>query len=166
MRTLSYRYYPMKLTWNDLTINFIHINSKTLTEDWIWLVGEHATPVIVSSIGDMFLSNRDGIYWLNVGEGNYEKVANDIEDLKTKMNDNDLANEWFMFDLVNSIKESGLHLTNGKLFSYKKLPIIGGEYEPDNFELTDIEVHFSIAGQIHQQIKDLPDGAKINIKLK
>ena len=68
----------MKLTWNDLTINFNHINSKTLTEDWIWLVGEHATPVIVSSIGDMFLSNRDGIYWLNVGEGTYEKVANDI----------------------------------------------------------------------------------------
>ena len=38
-----------------------------------------------------------------------------------------------------------------------------GEYEPENFELTDIEVHFELSGQIHKQIKDLPDGTNVKI---
>ena len=156
----------MKLTWDDLIINFKHIQLDALTEDWKWLVGEEAYPVLISSIGDMFLSNGDVIYWLNVGEGTCTKVANHFDDLLIMMKDDELANEWFMFDLVKEIKESGLSLTHGNLFGYKQLPIIGGKYEPQNFELTDIEVHFSLAGQIHRQIKDLPDGTKVNIKLK
>ena len=33
---------------------------------------------------------------------------------------------------------------------------------PDNFEPTNIYIHFAFAGQIHEQIKDLPVGTKIN----
>ena len=69
-----------------------------------------------------------------------------------------------MIGLVKKLKEQGIELTDKNLYGYKKLPALGGEYEPDNFELTDIEVHFELSGQIHKQIKDLPDGTKVNIK--
>ncbi len=39
----------------------------------------------------------------------------------------------------------------------------GGEYEPENFELTDIEVYFELSGKIHKQINDLPEGTKRKI---
>jgi predicted transcriptional regulator len=32
-----------------------------------------------------------------------------------------------------------------------------------NFPFWDIEVHFELSGQIHKQIKDLPDGTKVKI---
>jgi len=53
----------------------------------------------------------------------------------------------------------------GQLYSYKILPIIGGDYSVDNFEPMDIEVHFSFTGQIHKQIKDLPSGTKVEFKI-
>lgn len=35
----------------------------------------------------------------------------------------------------------------------------------NNFELTNIEIHFSLAGKILEQIKDMPDGAKVQFKI-
>lgn len=153
----------MKTIHQDLIVDFSHIDPKSLTEDWIWLIGEDMSPIMVSSIGDMFLKDSKGkIHWLNVGAGELKEVASDIEDLKEKMKDDDIANEWFMFALVSDLKKSGLKPKRGKLYGYKILPVLGGEYEVENFELTDIEVHFSLSGQVHHQVKDLPNGTKIN----
>ena len=155
----------MKITWNDLKVNFNHIDQNRLTESWDWLIGTDKKPILMSSIGDLFLEDKNGIcYWLNVGEGILEKVANDTKEFKTKLEDNEQVDEWFLIGLVAKLKESGLELTDKHLYGYKKLPVLGGEYEPENFELTDIEVHFELSGQIQKQIKDLPDGTKVNIK--
>lgn len=153
----------MKITWKDLTIAFEESSSGSIIEAWTWLIGNDKTPLMITSIGDMFVRD-DGnkVYWLNVGEGTFEQVASDIEEFKTKLQDNDQVNEWFMINLVAEIKNSGKELDAGKLYSYIKLPVLGGEYHSDNFELTDLEVHFSFAGQIHEQIRDLPDGTRIN----
>jgi hypothetical protein len=67
-----------------------------------------------------------------------------------------------MIDLTTALRLFGKELNDGQLYSYKKLPIIGGDYTVDNFEPTDIEVHFCFAGQIFRQIKDLLDGTIID----
>ncbi|MEM6377577.1 MAG: T6SS immunity protein Tdi1 domain-containing protein, partial [Bacteroidota bacterium] len=77
-----------------------------------------------------------------------------------------IRDEWFLIELVRRIRISGKQLEGGKLFGYKQLPIIGGTYEPENFALTLIEIHFNLSGQIHRQLKDLPDGTRIKIKIK
>jgi len=130
------------------------------------LIGNDKEPIMISSIGDMFLKDNNGkIYWLNVGEGLIDLASENLDDFKSILKDDSQVDEWFMIGLIKQLKESGLELTEGKLYGYKKLPVIGGDYIPDNFELTDIEVHFSIAGQIHKQIKDLPEETKVNFKL-
>ena len=154
----------MNATWEDFSIDFAQINPQTLTKDWAWLIGDEFTPIIITSIGDMFLSTRQGeIYWLNVGEGTFDPVANGLVELKDKLNNEQVADEWFMFELAKALESSISRLHQGKLFSFKKLPIIGGTYDISNFQLIDIEVHFSLTGQIHKQLRDLPDGTKVNI---
>jgi hypothetical protein len=156
----------MKITWKDLSIDFSTIDKSKLIEEWIWLIGNDKEPIMISSIGDMFLKDNNGkIYWLNVGEGLIDLASENLDDFKSILKDDSQVDEWFMIGLIKQLKESGLELTEGKLYGYKKLPVIGGDYIPDNFELTDIEVHFSIAGQIHKQIKDLPEETKVNFKL-
>jgi hypothetical protein len=160
----KYNMSNMKITWDDLKVDFTHIDLIRLTESWDWLIGNDKTPILVSSIGDIFLEDRNKkCYWLNVGEGIFEKVAEDKTEFKEKLNDKEIVNEWFLVELVATLKKGGMELTNKKLYGYKKLPVLGGEYEPENFELTDIEVHFELCGQIHKQIRDLPDGTKVNI---
>jgi hypothetical protein len=110
----------------------------------------------------MFLrDDKNNIFWLNVGEGKLNLVANGNKEFEGKLKDIDQVNEWFMIDLIEELKNSGQDLTDRQVYSYKKLPVLGGDYSADNFEATDIEVHFCFAGQIHEQVKDLPPGTKI-----
>ena len=156
-----------KLSEKDLSIDFSHIDINRLMDSWYWLIGKDKTPILMTSIGDLFFSDEEGkFYWLDVGGGTFEKVAESISEFNKKLRDNHQIDEWFLLGLVERIKASGLKFKEGELFSYKKLPILGGEYEPHNFESKNIEVHFDLSGQIHKQIKDLPDGTKVEIVIK
>jgi hypothetical protein len=39
------------------------------------------------------------------------------------------------------------------------VPALGGQLAPNNFEMC--EIHLSIAGRVHRQIKDLPPGTPV-----
>lgn len=155
----------MPLTWKDLTVSFDHLDRTKLIEDWQWLVGS-ALPVLLSSVGDAFLKNESGeVFWLITGSAEYEKVADSYAEFQDKLKDNELVHEWFLVPVVAQLKEQGVILEQGKLYGFKQLPVLGGNYNSDNFELTDIEVHFAMSGQMNFQIKDLPDGAKVNFSV-
>ena len=47
------------------------------------------------------------------------------------------------------------------MFSFKHPPALGGTAAVDNLEPTDLEVHFSLTGQLHRQIAELPEGTPI-----
>jgi hypothetical protein len=71
----------MKITWDDLKINFDEAKSDRLVEDWRWLTGQGKTPIMVSSIGDLFLRDNEGkIYWLNIGEDQLTKVTDRVSE--------------------------------------------------------------------------------------
>lgn len=155
----------MKFDLNDLTIKFQAEISDRLTEDWTWLIGTNKKVILVSAIGDMFLTSDNGnIFWLDVGQGKLEMVATDKKEFERKLTDIEQVNEWFMIDLTTQLRLSDNKLKDGQIYSYRKLPVIGGDYSVDNFGPLDIEVHFRFAAEIHRQIKDLPDGTKVNIK--
>ena len=152
----------MKNNLDDFIVKFDNNSADRLIGDWIWLIGNDKTPILVSAIGDLFLrDDKSNIFWLNVGEGKLNLVANGNEEFEGRLKDIDQVNEWFMIDLIEELKNSGQELNERQVYSYKKLPVLGGDYSPDNFEATDIEVHFCFAGQIHEQVKDLPPGTKI-----
>ncbi len=155
----------MALTWNDLTVDFEHIDREALIEDWQWLVGS-SLPILVTSVGDAFLQNESGeIYWLETGSAEFEKVAESYEEFQNQLKDQELIHEWFLVPVVAELKEQGLELEAGKLYGFKQLPVLGGEYEANNFELTDIQVHFSFSGQIHFKLKDVPDGTQVKLNI-
>ncbi len=153
------------ITWSDLTVNFEHLDRSALIEDWSWLVGS-SLPILITSLGDAFLENESGeIFWLITGSAELEKVAESYEEFQEKLHDDALVYDWFLVSIVAKLKEQGTALEPGKLYGFKQLPILGGKYEVENFELTDIEVYFAMTGQMNFQIKDLPEGTKINFKV-
>lgn len=157
----------MSINLDELIVEFNDIPAGNLTTDWIWLIGKGKRPIMISAIGDMFLQDdNEKIYWLDVGSGELKLVAEGIHDFEEKLKNIELVNRWFMIDLITELRSSNKNLNDGQLYSYKKLPVIGGDYSIDNFEPADIEVHFSFAGQIHRQIRDLPNGTKVRIKFE
>ena len=150
----------------DLSVNLNSINTGKLMKTWAWLTGNDKQPIMVTILGDVFLKDKQGqIFWLNVGEGYIDKVADSQSSFEEMLLDEELVDEWFLPQLVEEIKASGLELTDGKVYSYLKLPILGGHYVAENFKVTDIAVHFQLTGEIHRQIADLPEGTNVNIKV-
>jgi hypothetical protein len=54
-----------------------------------------------------------------------------------------------------------LTLPFDRCVSYKTPPFLGGENTLDNFEIAFTTVHWSLFGQLYQQVKDLPPGTPI-----
>jgi hypothetical protein len=158
----------MRITWNELTVSLEGQNSDDLLSDWRWLVGDEMHLFMVSSCGDMFLSDRQGrVFWLDSGTGQLQQIACSRAEFDTLRQQQQYADQWFMPQLVGDLMASGVQLGPGQCYGYKKPPILGGEITIDNFEPTDLSVHFGILGQIHRQVKDLPPGTKIsNIKIE
>lgn len=153
----------MKITWNDLTVNHSTIDFDDLLSAWRWLVDVHFQPVLVSAMGDLFLRHEDGsIYWLDTAGGMLTEVASSADDFKQLMVQVDNADQWFVPQLIGDLKSTGLNLGPNQCYSFKVPPPLGGEFELTNIEVCDISVHFNILGQIHEQIKDLPEGTPIS----
>ena len=71
-----------------------------------------------------------------------------------------------MIPLVDEIVAADKTLSPGYCYSYLQLPILGGEYSINNTTMVPIKEHYGLSGEIHKQIKDLPDGSKVTIKFK
>ena len=153
----------MRITWNELTVNFQKHGADDLLRDWRWLLGDSMHLLLVSSIGDMFLADAEGrVFWLDTGAGQLREIAGSEKEFKQLMQQQENADQWFIPQLVGDLMARGIRLAPGQCYSYKKPPILGGEIEPGNFEPTDLSVHFSVLGQIHRKVKDLPPGTKIS----
>ncbi len=153
----------MKLTLKDLTKDLSKIDVEDICSSWQWRLGEQKAVILISCIGDLFLIGKDeAINWLDTGTGELKKIAQSFKQFEQLVNDETNINYWFLETVVEQLFTSGEKLTENEVFSFKKLPALGGDYSPDNFEVSDISVHFAFTGQIHEQIKDLPPGTKIN----
>lgn len=157
----------IELSWKDLVVDCGHISDEVLTKSWEWLIGKDVRICLISSLGDFFFTNDSKkVFWLEVGGAIVEQVADNEEEFKALLTEQETVEDWFLVNLVLDLKLAGQHLNKDTVYSFKQLPIFGGEYEPDNFKVRDIEAHFSVHGQMHEQTRDLPDGVTVQVKKK
>ena len=112
------------------------------------------------------MGHDNAIYWLQTDSGDLTKVAEDLQQYQQFLDDEEKTDNWFLPSLIEKLLIAGKVLKDNEIYSYKKLPVIGGEYSIENIEPTDMSVHFAFSGQICEHIKDLPDGTKVKIKVE
>ena len=153
----------MPITLEDLTVNFADIDGVELVEDWLWLVGEHRLPILLTALGDAFLQDAlDGsVHLLEVGPGTTKQVAVSVEEFKLLLNDKEFVVENFVPRIIVELRGLGQALAPDQIYGYKIPPVLGGKYSTENLEPTDIRIHFSILGQTHRQLQGVPEGTRI-----
>ena len=151
------------LLLKDITkIDFEHILSA-----WQWRIADMRAAIMVTVWGDIFFEGNDeGIYWLRTDTGSLTKVAESNEHFQSLLRDQTNIDNWFSPPLLEELYNLGKSLKKDEVFSFQMLPVIGGEYSIENIVPCSISVHFANAGQICEQIKDLPDGTKVKIVVK
>ena len=157
----------MTLTFDDLAKDITNIDVEDILSFWQWRVTEMKAICTMSCFGDLFLIGEDdGVHWLQTDTGDLTQVSETFEQFKGYLCDEEKIDNWFLPLFVEKLVAAGKTLKENEVYSYLTLPVIGGEYSIENIKPTDMSVHFAYTGQICEQIRDLPEGTKVRIRIK
>jgi hypothetical protein len=153
----------MPITMNDLTISPQGIDFPSLLNDWTWAMPEPLRPVLLTAMGDAFAQGESGaVYFLDAVAGEIEPVADDGAAFQELLRDNAFVTGHLYPSRIVHLRKAGMTLGPQQVYSHQRPLMLGGTEDDDNVEVTDVSVHLSLHGQIHEQIKDLPEGTPIS----
>lgn len=160
---------PLSITTDLLVVRLSPEAKETVLGEWKWLVGEKTRPLLATACGDVFIENLlDGtIHFLNVSASELSLVAESRQAFEILLTEPSFVEAYLHPERVDMLRGKGLILKKDQIYSFSTPLSLGGQISADNIEITDVEVHFSIAGQIECQIADVPIGTPISgIKIK
>ncbi len=131
-------------------------------EAWHWVGLDGKTPFAVTAFGDVFLESRDGIWFLDTIEGTLALVAHSRDELQAILNSEEGQDRYLLAGFVIRAENEGRTLAEGQCYDFKVNPVLGGSIEYENIQIQDFVVALNVAGQIHEQAKNMPPGAKIS----
>lgn len=149
----------------DSLINPKELDIERLIGEWRWLIPDSVRLLAISTFGELVLQKNDGSVWyLDIHAGSIERVANTSNDLQKKM-----ATTGFEQFLLKT-KERELLASKGwkpakdECFTYK-MPVVFAEGDHD---ICTVNVYEAVGflGNVHRQIKDLPEGAKVRFAIQ
>ena len=137
-------------------------NADEALSTWRWLVTDRVKPLVVSAFGDLFAITTSGaVSFLDTAEGKYSAVARSVVDWEEKCREPGLFDHWFMPAFLAQLHKAGSFLSEGECYDATHPIILGGAYSVENWSPTNWRAHFHSLGQIHEQVKDLPNGTPI-----
>jgi len=134
---------------------------KAALSSWSWLDIQDKTPFAVTVMGDVFLESEDGIWFLDRIEGKLTLAAVDHERLEQIIDSEEGQDHYLWYALVEAAQLDGMVPDEGECYDFKIAPILGGETTLESLELRSFELVLNIAGQVHEQVKDLPEGTPV-----
>jgi len=69
---------------------------------------------------------------------------------------------YLLAGLAQAAEQRGLGLAADQIYQFEHPRVLGGEVSPDNLGVIDFVVGLNIAGQIHEQVRDLPPGTPVS----
>lgn len=131
---------------------------------WAALVPASARVIHTNLFGDAFVVDELGtVHMLERGACSADEIASSEEEFWRKLqNDED---GWQLRPLADDCRQAGLLLGEGQCYAFKTLPILGGKYETPNIYVCGWSEWFSLTADVFRQIRDLPDGATVTLKV-
>jgi hypothetical protein len=140
-------------------IDFVKIRAP-----WQWLIGNQKEILLITCFGDLFLLGpRDEVNWLDTATGSLSRIADDLDHFKSQLENPELCESWFLSDLFVELEKSGFELRTDEVFSFKQMPILGGDHAIDNITVVDMLMHFQLSGLICEQTRDLPNAEGVKV---
>lgn len=116
----------------------------------------------MSVFDDLVLrDSNDRVHLLDINAGTLKQIA---ESLLGFESDASLRRKVLFADVAESLFAQGWKLEEGKCFGYKT-PVVftGSGGINDNIYVADIREYVAFMGDLHQQLKSVPDGSKVRL---
>lgn len=139
---------------------------EEVKESWGW-VGINPTEIVAENeFGNLIIKDSENQFWRLCPEDVYcEVIAKSIDDYNKLIIDDEFLNDWNMTVMVDEATEMLGALKEGYKY-YLVIPgALNGEYSGSNIKTAPFVKIIRHSGALGKQIKDLPDGAKVNLKV-
>lgn len=135
--------------------------------DWRWLIGPDARPLYATVGGDVLLVDPDGrVLLLDTGGGTVTAITDSVAAFEGAISDPANLDDWFSASLAGRLRQQGVVLGPGQCYGYTILPVFQeGSYGPENRRALDALEHLSVTADMHEQVRGLPNGAKVQMKV-
>lgn len=128
---------------------------------WKWLNPPRTSVALVAPFGDLFFETPDGVVMLDMMEGRLRVVAKDRESFIQAIGDDAYRDELLGEIWVQTAAQRGLSLGPRDCLDWTLPPVLGGQCSAETLAKTLFVVKADLAGQLHKQMKDLPEGSPI-----
>jgi hypothetical protein len=138
-----------------------------LLEQWRWLCAESVTLLARNGFGDLFFRTVGGsVLCLNVAKGTLAEVAESESNFEDSLQNPAKRELLFAERQLRAFAERGLKPNNLQCISFK-IPVVFAESAnvSDNAYVADLYEQVSFLGDLHRQIANAPDGAKVRLKV-
>jgi hypothetical protein len=146
----------------DLRRSFAPEHFARALGSWGWIGIRSKVPLFASAFGDVFFRSDDGFWWLDTVEGMLTLEWKDAEALEADLATPGGQDRYLLAGLAAGAASRGLVPGADQVYSFKTPPVLGGAFSVDNVQTIDFVVGLSMAGQFHEQARDLPPGARIS----
>jgi hypothetical protein len=137
-----------------------------LLAPWRWLLGGHPRLLGWSSSGDLFVTDAPGaVFRLDTGGGELELVAASPNDFRHGLQSPEHAEDQLLLSVVRQFEARHGPLRPNECLGFTTLPILGGTYTIENRFRLSVAEHVAVTGDLHRQLRDLPDGTQVSIKI-
>jgi hypothetical protein len=136
-------------------------------QDWRWLCPDVRNLILMSAVGDVFFEDSQGqVNRLDCGVGSIHPIARSRVAFEESADVADNQNEWFLRPVVQELRSKGVLLGSGQCYGFTILPIFReGSYGAANRFVLSATEHLRLTADIIQQIKDIPDGQSVELRV-
>ncbi len=129
-------------------------------ESWCWIDLRGLTPVFTSLFGDVFLRAHDGWRHLSTITGILSHPWTTHEAMQAELATEDGQDEYLLGVLAMGAASRGVLLGENDVYAFAPPPMVAG-FDFANIAAYGFVAALTIAGQLHEQTRHLPPGARI-----
>ncbi|MEM6829804.1 MAG: T6SS immunity protein Tdi1 domain-containing protein [Bacteroidota bacterium] len=138
-----------------------------INESWKWMQIVATDVVATNSFGNViFRDDKDKFWRICPEELSCSLIALDKQGFEELREKEAFKLGWEMEELTKAAKDKLGDPPPGSTYCLKFPPVLGGLYDAANLGVIAQQELIKFSGKMAFQIKDLPDGAKININMQ
>lgn len=142
-----------------------HLSVERLLTEWRWLCPQSLTLVARSAFGDLYLQEGNGkVLRLDVAIGQIQELAQSETEFRDMASAKAKRDEWFAEADEIGAARRGLKPDRNQCIAFKTPLVFAESGTPNNAYVADLYEQVSFLGDLHRQLKELPDGAKVQIR--
>jgi len=138
---------------------------EEIKQAWGWTGIKPVEVVTDNEFGNLILKDEDDKFWRLCPEDVYcDIIAKSIPEYNELIQNEEFMDDWFMAAMVSDAEKSLGKLKTEHKYHMVIPGILDGEYGGKNIKIVPWVEIIRFSGDLAKQIKDLPDGSKIELK--